>query len=132
MVRPSRRRGSSQSLHGRIRAVVRRIPEGRVATYGQIAMLAGIRGQARLVGYALNSLPEGHDVPWHRVINAKGRISLRTGEGDWGDYQRHLLKREGVRFDPTGRISLAAYQWKPETGDSLAGSPSGTWARSDE
>lgn len=99
--------------------MVRRIPPGRVATYGQVAVLAGMRGHARLVGYALHSLPEGHNVPWHRVINARGRISLRTGEGDWGDYQRHLLQREGVRFDPTGRVSLAAYQWNPEAAHSL-------------
>jgi methylated-DNA-protein-cysteine methyltransferase-like protein len=103
-----------ESAYLRIYAVVKRIPNGRVATYGQVAALAGIRGHARLVGYALHSLPEGHSVPWHRVINAKGRISLRSGEGDWGDYQRHLLKQEGVRFDDTGRIALAVYQWKPE------------------
>ena len=107
-----------ESSYPRIYAVVKRIPRGRVATYGQVAALAGMRGHARLVGYALHSLPEGHDVPWHRVINAQGRISLRTGLGDWGDYQQHLLQREGVCFDPTGRIPLAEYQWKPEASPS--------------
>jgi methylated-DNA-protein-cysteine methyltransferase-like protein len=104
------------STYARIYDVVRRIPPGRVATYGQVAELAGMRGHARLVGYALHSLPDGHTVPWHRVINARGRISLRTGEGDWGDYQRHLLEREGVRFDSEGRVSLTTYRWTPEDG----------------
>jgi len=95
----------------RIYAVVRRIPRGRVATYGQIARLAGLEGQPRLVGYAMHALPAGSVVPWHRVINARGMISLRrTGDSL---SQRLLLEREGVRFDAAGRTSLARFAWKP-------------------
>ena len=96
----------------RIYAVVRRIPRGRVATYGQIAKLAGMPGHARQVGYALAALTEDDRVPWHRVLNAQGRISLRGAPG-WDDVQRQLLRREGVAFDREGRTSLARFQWKP-------------------
>jgi methylated-DNA-protein-cysteine methyltransferase-like protein len=92
-------------------AVVRRIPRGRVATYGQVARLAGLAGQARLVGYALSALPDGSDVPWHRVINAGGGISARAAAG-WGEEQRVRLEAEGVRFSGE-RLSLARYQWRP-------------------
>jgi methylated-DNA-protein-cysteine methyltransferase-like protein len=96
----------------RIYAVVRRIPEGRVATYGQIASLAGLKGHARQVGYALHALPDETAVPWHRVVNASGGISLRAMPG--GELvQRALLEREGVRLDPRGRVPLARVQWVP-------------------
>lgn len=99
--------------HARIWAVVRRIPAGRVATYGQVAALAGFERQPRLTGYALSALPEGSAVPWHRVVNAEGRISLRSGLGGHDVTQRLRLEREGVRFDVGGRIALARFQWKP-------------------
>ena len=89
----------------RIYTVARRIPKGRVATYGQVASLSGIARDARLVGYALSALPEGHDVPWHRVINAKGEIS-RHSSTEYVKIQRAMLEAEGVRFDENGRISL--------------------------
>jgi methylated-DNA-protein-cysteine methyltransferase related protein len=98
------------SAHINILAVVRRIPAGRVATYGQIATLAGFARQPRLAGYALRHAP--HDVPWHRVINAQGRISLRA-QSDSVRRQRKLLEVEGVRFDGTGRVELKRYQWRP-------------------
>jgi methylated-DNA-protein-cysteine methyltransferase-like protein len=91
--------------HARIFAVVRRIPDGRVATYGQIARLAGLGGHARQVGYALAAL-EDDAVPWHRVINARGEVSPRSDGDDHG--QRTRLEREGVQFDARGRVSLAA------------------------
>ena len=103
-------------IHARIYAVVKRIPKGRVATYGQVASLAGISGHARLVGYALSVLPQGSHVPWHRVINAKGRISMRSEPG-WEDHQRLLLEAEGVLFDVDGKVSLTRFRWKPETTD---------------
>ena len=103
---------SNASSYTRIYSVVKRIPEGRVATYGQIAMLAGFPGHARQVGYALHSLSEGHDVPWHRVINAQGRIS-RKSEPAYDDLQRRMLESEGVEFDETGKTSLAEFGWKP-------------------
>jgi len=100
------------STHTRILAVVRRIPRGRVATYGQVAALAGLARQPRLVGYALHALPSSTVVPWHRVINARGMISVRSSGGA-SLSQRLLLEREGVAFDVRGRISLQRYQWKP-------------------
>lgn len=89
---------------------VRRIPRGRVATYGQVAALAGLPRHARQVGYALHALPEGSRVPWHRVVNARGEISLRPSTGH-DRLQRVLLEGEGVRFGPGGRIDLRRFQW---------------------
>ncbi len=96
--------------YGRIYAVVLRIPRGRVATYGQVAELAGVEGHARQVGYALHSLPSGSSVPWHRVINARGEISARSGS-DSHELQRLLLEAEGIRFDDRGRVDLARFRW---------------------
>lgn len=96
----------------RVYAVVRRIPAGRVATYGQIAALAGLGRQARQVGYALSALGSGTTVPWHRVVNARGAVSRRGVAG--GELtQRLLLEREGHRFDARGRLSLRRVQWMP-------------------
>jgi methylated-DNA-protein-cysteine methyltransferase-like protein len=96
----------------RIYAIVRRIPRGRIATYGQVAELAGLGGHARQVGYALHSLDAGDRIPWHRVLNAQGRVSARSEPG--GDrVQRALLEREGVRFDTSGRADLARFAWRP-------------------
>jgi len=103
---------SQEGLHQRIHRVVSRIPLGRVATYGQIARLAGLPGQARLVGYAMHAVPAGSNIPWQRVVNAKGEISI---PGENGKRQRGLLEREGVRFDARGRIPLATFQWRPST-----------------
>ena len=94
----------------RIYAVVRKIPRGRVATYGQVATVAGLKGHARQVGYALAALKSSTAVPWQRVINAQGRISLRLTTG--GLSQRLLLEREGVVFDAGGRVSLRQFQWR--------------------
>lgn len=98
----------------RIYAIVRHIPPGQVATYGQVAELAGLVGKPRLVGYALYRVDmTTSDVPWQRVINAKGEVSespLRHGT----DYmQRALLEDEGIEFDARGRIDLGRYQWRP-------------------
>ena len=92
-------------------SIVRKVPRGRVATYGQIAELAGLEGHARQVGYALHNLPARSNVPWHRVVNARGEISARTG-GDSHELQRLLLEAEGVEFDEKGRMELARYRWK--------------------
>jgi methylated-DNA-protein-cysteine methyltransferase-like protein len=98
--------------YARIYAVVRRIPRGRVATYGQVAELAGIPGHARQVGYALHALPEESAVPWHRVLNARGTLSLRRSSA--GEItQRLRLEREGVRFDAGGRVALERIRWRP-------------------
>lgn len=113
--KPSADRLSSSPSYTRIYAVVARIPSGRVATYGQVAALAGLSGRARQVGYALHALPSDADVPWHRVINAKGEVSPRS-EGPWDDYQRHLLEGEGVIFDTAGRVDLSSFRWEPSIG----------------
>jgi methylated-DNA-protein-cysteine methyltransferase-like protein len=103
------------STYQRIYEVVRRIPRGRVATYGQVAALAGFPGHARQVGYALHALPSHSLVPWQRVVNARGAISLSPlGGGDIT--QRLILEREGIRFDAAGRVSLAEQGWKPGRG----------------
>jgi methylated-DNA-protein-cysteine methyltransferase-like protein len=95
----------------RIYAVARRIPRGRVATYGQIAALAGLPNHARQVGYALQALPEASDVPWQRVVNASGGVSPRPHP-----YavmmQRAMLEKEGIKFGANGKISLARYGWR--------------------
>jgi len=97
-----------------IYAVVSRIPEGRVATYGQIASLAGLPGRARLVGYALSALAGRSNIPWHRVVNAQGRISLRSCGSDADLEQRLRLEHEGVHFDAGGRILLERFLWRPQ------------------
>jgi len=103
---------AKSASYERIWAVVRRIPAGRVATYGQVARIAGLGGAARLVGYALHALPEkGREVPWQRVINAQGRISQRRFEGA-EHVQRRLLEREGVRFDARARVDLVRFGWR--------------------
>jgi methylated-DNA-protein-cysteine methyltransferase-like protein len=90
--------------------VVMSVPAGRVATYGQVAELAGLPRRARMVGYALRVLPEGSGVPWHRVVNARGEVSER-GKPDSENEQRLLLEAEGVRFEKNGRIALGEFQW---------------------
>jgi methylated-DNA-protein-cysteine methyltransferase-like protein len=95
----------------RIYAVVRRVPRGRVATYGQVSRLAGLVNGARQAGYALHALPAHTAVPWHRVLGAVGRISLRDPGS--AATQRLLLEREGVRFDAGGRVDLRTFQWTP-------------------
>jgi methylated-DNA-protein-cysteine methyltransferase-like protein len=99
---------SPPNVHQRIWALVAKIPRGRVATYGQLARLAGAR-TPRIAGYALAGIPDGH--PWHRVINSQGEVSPRR-RGDGHLTQRKLLEREGVRFDARGRIDLARYGWR--------------------
>ena len=101
--------------------MVRRIPRGRVATYGQVAELAGLGAGARQVGYALHALPATSTVPWHRVLNAAGCVSRRGSPGDELT-QRQLLEREGVRFDARGRVRLAVARWRPRSGGGA-----GTW-----
>lgn len=93
----------------RIWHVVSRIPRGKVATYGQVAALAGLRGAARKVGRTMGMLPSATRLPWHRVVNARGRVSPRGG----GEHrQRQLLEAEGVVFIK-GRIDLSHYRWTP-------------------
>ena len=106
---------SSDAYSQRYRAIwatVRRIPYGKVATYGQVARIAGLEGQARQVGYALHAAPRDMELPWHRVINARGRISLPVESGHY-DLQRSLLAAEGVVFHGE-TVDLSRYQWRCE------------------
>ena len=103
----------ASDAYRRIYAAVKKIPKGRVATYGQIAVLAGMARAARQVGYALHALPHASRVPWHRVVNHLGRISLRSSGGH-DQWQRVLLEEEGVEFDSADRIALSRFQWRPQ------------------
>ena len=101
------------SFDQRVYALVALIPAGRLATYGQIAELLGAYGSARQVGWALRRLPLPSTVPWQRVVNAQGRISMdpsRQGS-DW--IQRELLLGEGIAVAADGRLPLAAHRWQP-------------------
>ena len=100
-----------ESQYQRIFAVVDSIPRGKVLTYGRVASEAGLKGHARQVGYALKNLPPKSELPWHRVLNAAGKISLGA---DSGRVQKRRLESEGVRFEKSGRISLQRYLWHPD------------------
>ena len=96
-------------LYDRIYAAIRRVPPGHVSTYGWIAREVGGCG-ARQVGYALAALPDGSDVPWHRIINSRGQISLRSSS-DGDSLQRILLEAEGVGFCHQDRVDLRRFGW---------------------
>ncbi len=96
----------------RVLAVVRRIPRGRLASYGQVAELAGFPRRARQVGMVLKGLPPANRVPWHRVVNAAGYIPSR---GRWwgAEEQARRLEGEGIAVDPKGNLDLRAHRWHP-------------------
>jgi methylated-DNA-protein-cysteine methyltransferase-like protein len=96
----------------RVWQVIAMIPKGRVATYGQVAELAGLPGGARRVGHLLSHLPKGTRIPWHRVVNAAGGISLPEGSGGFAR-QHTLLAKEGIVFSDSQRIALRKYRWQP-------------------
>ncbi|MCA2015614.1 MGMT family protein [Vibrio tritonius] len=91
--------------------VIDRIPEGSITTYGEVARMAGFPGYARHVGKALSQLPEGSKLPWHRVVNSQGRISLK---GDDLLRQKRKLTAEGIEVSQEGKIKLRQYRWNPE------------------
>jgi methylated-DNA-protein-cysteine methyltransferase-like protein len=101
-------RESLSPLYLNIYALVRQVAPGYVTTYGRIAGLVGC--SARTVGFALAALPNGGDVPWQRVINARGQVSQRT-DGEGNLLQRILLEAEGLCFEPNQRIDLVVYGW---------------------
>lgn len=92
-------------------AVVRRIPRGWVATYGQIAAMAGLPRRARLVGRVLQHLEPGTGIPWHRVVNAKGEVSYSLSRNGGDARQRRLLEKEGIEFDGRNRLDLERCRW---------------------
>ncbi len=97
---------ASQALFPRIYEVVRQVPRGKVTTYGDVAVIVGQGADARLVGYAMADCPA--DLPWQRVINSQGKISL---QGDSAAKQRLRLEAEGIVFDQRGRVDLKKYRW---------------------
>lgn len=103
---PQNPKTSAPGFFSRVYQVVRMIPRGQVATYGQIAAIVSHPGAARTVGWALHDLIPGSDVPWHRVINARGQISLHPGTR-----QIALLQREGIVVDAQAKVDLEKYQW---------------------
>jgi methylated-DNA-protein-cysteine methyltransferase-like protein len=103
----------------RVFRMVRLIPYGKVTSYGDVAALLGAPRAARGVGHVLSSLPQGSDVPWWRVLNGRGEISIQHVGGR---LQRLLLEQEGVRFRG-GRVDLAKFKWRPSDADGLARMP---------
>ena len=99
------------SFSDQVYAIVRAIPRGKVVSYGGVAALMGLARGARGVGSALNALPDEHDVPWWRVVNRNGEISIPH---PGGTLQRALLEAEGVRFGADGRIDWARHGWDGE------------------
>ena len=106
---------SKLTSYDRIYEIVRQIPRGQVATYGQVAELSNLAGKARVVGYALYRIDmQTSDLPWHRVVNAKGEVSLSPLRFGTDYLQRSLLEREGISFNDAGKIDLRKYLWRPE------------------
>jgi len=99
------------SLYENIVAAIKRIPRGKVATYGQVALLAGNPRAARQVARALHASSATRGLPWHRVINSRGTVSLPRGAGF--EHQLALLRAEGVRASDDGRVDLARFGWRP-------------------
>lgn len=108
----------------RIRETIRDIPKGRVASYGQIAEIAGVPRGARQVGYTLRNLPRGHKLPWHRVVQASGKIAFDEGTPQF-DEQRGRLLSEGV-IVRVGKIDMQAFRWQPDL-DELLWKPTSAW-----
>lgn len=108
----------------RIRDTICEVPRGSVASYGQIAEIAGIPRGARQVGYTLRHLPDGHRVPWHRIVQASGRIAFERGSPQFKE-QRDRLKMEGVTVS-AGRIDMRKYRWQPDI-DELLWKPTSAW-----
>ncbi len=108
----------------RIREAIRDIPSGCVASYGQIAEIAGIPRGARQVGHALKHLPDGHDVPWHRVITASGRIAFDKGSRSFEEQAKRLAEEDIAVI--SGRVDMNKYRWQPEL-DELLWKPTSAW-----
>ncbi len=96
----------TRALFPHVYDIVRQVPRGKVTTYGDVAQLVGQGCDARVVGYAMAVCPD--DVPWQRVINAQGKISLK---GEAAQKQRMRLEAEGIAFDARGKIDLMRYRW---------------------
>jgi methylated-DNA-protein-cysteine methyltransferase-like protein len=108
----------------RIWDTIRDVPKGCVASYGQIADIAGIPRGARQVGYALRHLPDDQNVPWHRIITASGRIAFEKGSPSYEEQARRLMKEDVAVI--SGRVDMARYRWRPDL-DELLWKPSSAW-----
>jgi len=115
---------STEKRNERIWATICDIPAGCVASYGQIAEIAGIRRGARQVGYALRHLPKGSQVPWYRVIQASGRIAFKLGSDAFNEQSRRLMLEDVAILK--GRIDMKKYRWQPDL-DELLWKPSAAW-----
>ena len=104
---------NTHELHRQILEVVALIPYGKVASYGQIAKMAGLPKHARLVGYVLKNLDRQSQIPWHRVINAQGKISVTRINSNGENVQQHLLAEEGV-YVLNGKINFKTFGWSPK------------------
>ena len=111
----------------RIWDTIRDIPRGAVASYGQIAKIAGIPRGARQVGYALRVLPDDHDVPWHRVIQASGTIAFAKGSEQFEEQRTRLMEEDVAVI--AGRVDMEKYRWQPDL-DELLWKPSSAWDES--
>ncbi len=109
----------TRALFPRVYDIVRQVPRGKVTTYGDVAQLVGQGCDARVVGYAMAACPA--DVPWQRVINAQGKISLR---GENAEKQRLRLEAEGIVFDARGKIDLSRFRWSGPGGEFAPAQPS--------
>lgn len=117
-------KSATEERCARIWATIRDIPEGSVASYGQIAEIAGIPRGARQVGYALRHLPSGHDVPWHRVITSSGRIAFDAGSRAFNEQKKRLMKEDVPILN--GRVDMQKYRWQPDL-DELLWKPRAAW-----
>ena len=108
----------------RIWDTIRDIPRGSVASYGQIAEITGIRRGARQVGYALRHLPSGHDVPWHRVITASGKIAFAEGSDRFNEQAKRLMMEDVAVM--AGKVDMKKYRWHPNL-DELLWKPTDAW-----
>ena len=101
----------SVSFNELVYALVRHIPSGKVLSYGRVAQLLGMPHGAREVGWAMGSLHD-NSVPWHRVVNAQGRVSIK-GSPEGAALQRARLEAEGIKFDDRGRLDMTRHLWDP-------------------
>lgn len=106
---------SERVITSEIIRMIKAIPRGNVATYGQIACLAGLYPSVRRVAWILHSCSTKQGLPWHRVVNRRGAISLKPGAGY--EKQKEMLKREGIVFDERNRIDLERFLWEPDEED---------------
>lgn len=122
-----REKTATEKRNERIWQTICDVPQGFVASYGQIAEIAGVPRGARQVGYALRHLPSGHEVPWHRIVTSSGRIAFEKGSRPYREQVRRL-KLDGVAV-PGGRVDMKIHRWQPDL-DELLWKPSAKWDES--